>query len=68
MPRSRSGAQLFFVGVTLGAVALLVGCQGRDTGSRDSRREPDSVWYRTSDVALLARTGRPQLVEFFHPG
>ncbi len=24
-------------------------------------------WYHTSDVALLATTGRPQLVEFFHP-
>jgi hypothetical protein len=28
----------------------------------------DSVWYHASDVALLAKTGRPQLVEFFHPG
>jgi hypothetical protein len=28
----------------------------------------DSVWYHASDVALLATTGRPQLVEFFHPG
>ena len=28
----------------------------------------DSVWYHASDVALLARTARPQLVEFFHPG
>ncbi|MGH7663577.1 MAG: hypothetical protein ACRENI_04675 [Gemmatimonadaceae bacterium] len=28
----------------------------------------DSVWYHASDVAMLARTGRPQLVEFFHPG
>lgn len=27
----------------------------------------DSVWYHTSDVALLSTTGRPQLVEFFHP-
>ena len=27
----------------------------------------DSVWYHASDVALLAKTGRPQLVEFFHP-
>lgn len=25
------------------------------------------VWYRESDVATLARTARPQLVEFFHP-
>lgn len=29
---------------------------------------PDSVWYHESDVALLGSTGRPQLVEFFHPG
>jgi hypothetical protein len=28
----------------------------------------DSVWYHASDVGLLAKTGRPQLVEFFHPG
>lgn len=28
----------------------------------------DSVWYHASDVALLAKTGRPKLVEFFHPG
>ena len=27
----------------------------------------DSVWYHASDVALLGATGRPQLVEFFHP-
>jgi hypothetical protein len=25
------------------------------------------VWYHESDVAQLHRTGRPQLVEFFHP-
>lgn len=24
--------------------------------------------YRASDPALLAATGRPQLVEFYHPG
>lgn len=28
----------------------------------------DSVWYHASDVALLGQTGRPQLLEFFHPG
>jgi hypothetical protein len=33
----------------------------------NARPDPDSVWYHASDVALLARTGRPQLVEFFHP-
>lgn len=25
------------------------------------------VWYHASDVAVLGSTGRPQLVEFFHP-
>jgi hypothetical protein len=34
---------------------------GIDTGKRDS------VWYHESDVALVAATARPQLVEFFHP-
>ncbi len=27
----------------------------------------DSLWYHESDVAMLATTGRPQLLEFFHP-
>jgi thioredoxin-like negative regulator of GroEL len=30
-------------------------------------RPQKEVWYHASDVALLAATGRPQLVEFFHP-
>ena len=30
-------------------------------------RPPKEAWYHTSDVAHLATTGRPQLVEFFHP-
>ena len=37
------------------------------TDSNRARAKPDSVWYHESDVALLATTGRPQLVEFFHP-
>lgn len=35
---------------------------------KPTARKTDSVWYHASDVALLATTGRPQLVEFFHPG
>jgi hypothetical protein len=30
-------------------------------------RKHENKWYHESDVALLATTGRPQLVEFFHP-
>jgi hypothetical protein len=41
-----------------GAFTRLVGESGPDV---------DSVWYHASDVSQLARTGRPQLVEFFHP-
>jgi hypothetical protein len=43
---------------------------GRRDPSRPTvqpRAGGDSVWYHASDVAQLARTGRPQLVEFFHP-
>jgi len=36
-------------------------------GSRADTAKRDSVWYHESDVALVASTGRPQLVEFFHP-
>jgi hypothetical protein len=36
----------------------------RDTAATGA----DSTWYHASDVAQLATTGRPQLVEFFHPG
>jgi hypothetical protein len=28
----------------------------------------DSVWYHQSSARDVAKTGRPQLVEFFHPG
>jgi hypothetical protein len=59
----------------LAIVAVLVAAAG--TGLVLTGRQPDdttrpaakadSVWYHASDVALLAKTGRPQLVEFFHP-
>jgi len=38
-----------------------------DPASQSAAVKADSVWYHASDVALLAKTGRPQLVEFFHP-
>ena len=40
----------------------------RNAPAGSSGAGSDSVWYHASDVALLARTARPQLVEFFHPG
>lgn len=38
-----------------------------DRPPAEARAEADSAWYHASDVARLARTGRPQMVEFFHP-
>jgi hypothetical protein len=40
------------------------------TGRPDTAPKPwksTDVWYHESDLAQLNRTGRPQLVEFFHP-
>ena len=55
--------------VVLAAGAFLLGrLSARDSASGEAAVTADSVWYRASDVAQLARTGRPQLVEFFHPG
>lgn len=59
----------------LGRLATLLCLFGALTPSRltaqgrDSSAVPriDSLWYHASDVARLARTGRPQLLEFFHP-
>jgi len=34
------------------------------TGAAAQRHEAD---FRRSDPALLSKTGRPQLVEFYHP-
>lgn len=55
------------------SAAVFVGCQPNGSQTAASEQESaaapraDSVWYHASDVALLAKTGRPQLVEFFHP-
>jgi hypothetical protein len=47
-------------GIVAGAV-LVIGI------TLSCARPQKEVWYHASDVALLAATGRPQLVEFFHP-
>ena len=48
----------------LTAVAIGAGQTGRIV----SERKPDPAEdFRRSDPALLSATGRPQLVEFFHP-
>jgi hypothetical protein len=53
--------------VAIASIAILA--RRADTPrSASGSRQSDSVWYHESDVAQLARTGRPQLVEFFHPG
>ena len=50
------------------ALFVVLGRRVPDPGPAVSAAAADSVWYHASDVALLASTGRPQLVEFFHPG
>jgi hypothetical protein len=49
--------------------ALVATVQRRTTETALKEINParDSVWYHASDIALLASTGRPQLLEFFHP-
>jgi hypothetical protein len=47
-----------------GLVALVL--VTRHAADRPSWKTRD-VWYNQSDVSLLATSGRPQLVEFFHP-
>lgn len=63
------------IGLVIGATVIVVaaGFMLFSRGGLRSRTEvtrvgTDSVWYHASDVALLGRTNRPQLVEFFHPG
>lgn len=51
---------LAVVGVGIAVFALRPERQTRPWTTTD-------VWYHESDVASLGRTGRPQLVEFFHP-
>jgi hypothetical protein len=57
--RPTRALSLFGLALVVAAGAAIVQRQRTDRAS-----EP---WYHTSDVALLAKTGRPQLVEFFHP-
>ena len=59
--------------VTIAAAAIVVAGLAlwgatRPTGPVANHAPSDSVWYHSSDVALLGRTNKPQLVEFFHPG
>ena len=60
---------LALVAVFVVAAGVLVwkSRQASDPASQSAAAKADSVWYHASDVALLAKTGRPQLVEFFHP-
>ncbi|MFN0178275.1 MAG: hypothetical protein ACKVZ0_05710 [Gemmatimonadales bacterium] len=52
--------------VTLGAVAVLTVVSVRSRSPAGPSVEPPV--FHPSDVAILAATGRPQLVEFYHPG
>ena len=55
-----SAGVLAVVSVVVVAIVIRTGPDERPWKTTD-------VWYHESDVAQLARTGRPQLVEFFHP-
>lgn len=66
--KKRSAELAIATAVTIAAGLVLFGGGTRRSEVRGMRAEPDSVWYHASDVALLARTNRPQLAEFFHPG
>jgi hypothetical protein len=54
----------------LGLLAIAAFYAGRpwQSMSDTTLASAESLWYHASDVEQLARTGRPQLVEFFHPG
>jgi hypothetical protein len=66
---NRTAKLILAVLAAIGAAAVVLFASGvLPPGPGETRAESDSVWYHTSDVALLARTNRPQLVEFFHPG
>lgn len=60
--------------LTIAVIVAVVTFAARGSGdvregssSEITEAKADSVWYHASDVALLATTGRPQLLEFFHP-
>lgn len=47
-------------------VSWLVACSIILLGAAGAARLMDADTYEASDPALVAATGRPQLVEFFH--
>ena len=55
------------VGLALATAAAFMAAGRSRRDSMTAAPAADSVWYHASDVTLLATTGRPQLVEFFHP-
>ena len=60
-------ALTFFAVLGAAAAAVVWNSRSDDPATQGVAAKADSVWYHASDVALLAETGRPQLVEFFHP-
>lgn len=66
--RKRTAALAISAAVTIVDGFMLFGGGTPRSEIQSTRAEPDSVWYHAGDVALLGRTNRPQLVEFFHPG
>lgn len=68
MKRAAAATGIAAIVVAALAIVFLVPARrASDPGQPPNAVKTASVWYHASDVALLAKTGRPQLVEFFHP-
>jgi hypothetical protein len=65
--RRTTALAVFIVALAVVAFAFL-GRSVRTSRPTQGDSASDSVWYHASDAALLGQTGRPQLLEFFHPG
>ena len=59
---------LAIIGALTAFVVILLARGTFDFRPTQAAPASDSAWYHPSDFALLGKTGRPQLVEFFHPG
>ena len=54
--------------VVVAVTAVVLGRGSSIFRPTDTAPAADSTWYHASDVAHVGQTGRPQLMEFFHPG
>jgi hypothetical protein len=59
--------RLLILGTPVVALAVAIGLYALRAEPEKPPWKTTDVWYHASDVALVGSTGRPQLVEFFHP-